>query len=205
MRGRSDGVPRERDAVPPRVVVLYRQALSMLSRNRPLRARSSAPIQPRSALSKPEIEALESVGANLEPWPEHSEDDPVMRSAADYMALLESSHSTAEAARFLGVDASRIRQRIRERSLFGIEYEGEWRLPRFQFERRRVLPGLAQVLGALDPDISPLDVVQWFLTPNADLEQLPSAVPASPREWLLRSHSPAVVAALARDLNASMA
>lgn len=57
-------------------------------------------------------------------------------SAADYMALLESSHSTAEAARFLGVDASRIRQRIRERSLYGIEYENAWRLPRFQFERR---------------------------------------------------------------------
>ncbi len=65
-----------------------------------------------------------------------------MKTIVDYMALLETSLSTAEAAAILNVDVSRIRQRIRERTLFGIEYEGEWRLPRFQFERKRCCPGL---------------------------------------------------------------
>jgi hypothetical protein len=50
--------------------------------------------------------------------------------------------SAAEAAKLLHVDVSRVRQRLRERSLFGIEHEGSWRLPRFQFERRLVIPGL---------------------------------------------------------------
>jgi hypothetical protein len=45
-----------------------------------------------------------------------------------------------------------------ERSLFGIEYEGSWRLPRFQFERRLVIPGLAQVLKSLPPDLFPIEV-----------------------------------------------
>ena len=57
------------------------------------------------------------------------------------MALLEESLSAAQAANLLKVDVSRIRQRLRERSLFGLEHEGSWRLPRFQFERRRVIPG----------------------------------------------------------------
>ncbi len=35
----------------------------------------------------------------------------------------------------LDVDVSRVRQRIRQKSLVAFEYEGEWRLPRFQFER----------------------------------------------------------------------
>jgi hypothetical protein len=70
-------------------------------------------------------------------WTGEATGDPLMRTIADYMALLETSLTTAEAARYLKVDVSRIRQRLRERSLFGIDYDGERRLPRFQFERKR--------------------------------------------------------------------
>jgi hypothetical protein len=51
------------------------------------------------------------------------------------MALLEESLTTAQAAKLLCVDVSRMRQRLRERSLFEIEYEGSWRLPRFPTPR----------------------------------------------------------------------
>src|ERR1700722_12670090 len=64
------------------------------------------------------------------------------------MALLETSYSTSEAAKHLKVDASRIRQRLREHSLLGIYYDGEKRLPRFQFERQQVIPGSAVAPGS---------------------------------------------------------
>ena len=67
-----------------------------------------------------------------------------------------------------------------------------------QFERKKVLPGLNEVLPALALQINPLDVAVWFLEPNADLES--GSVPLSPRAWLLRGGAPAAVVALARHL-----
>jgi hypothetical protein len=187
-------------ATPAHIATLYRQALAMLWHNRPLRLQSSPATQARPALSEPEIDALKSVGANLNPWPPNDPRDPLTRTVADFMALIESSYSTAEVARFLRVDSSRVRQRIRERSLCGMEYEGGWRLPRFQFERRRVLPGLPEVLAALRPEISPLDVAQWFLSPHPDLELPGDESVTSPRDWLLRGLPPGAVVELAAEL-----
>lgn len=93
-----------------------------------------------------------------------------------------------------------MRQRLRERSLFGLEYEGTWRLPRFQFERRLVIPGLALVLKALPPDLFPLDVIDWFLLPEPELQLEGDTAPLSPREWLLSGRPTDVVVRLADDL-----
>ncbi len=100
----------------------------------------------------------------------------------------------------LQVDVSRVRQRLRERSLLGVEYEGEWRLPKFQFERRKVLPGLATVLAALPAEMNALEVAEWFLSRNPDLEIEGKDEPLSPRHWLLRGLPPDRVAELARGL-----
>ncbi len=116
------------------------------------------------------------------------------------MALLEDSISAAEAAKILHVDVSRVRQRRRERSLFGIEYEGSWRLLLFQFERRLVIPGLAQVLKSLPPDLFPLDIVDWFVLTDPDLQLDGDAAPLSPRNWLLSGRPIETVVTLARDL-----
>jgi hypothetical protein len=182
---------------------MYESAARTLLRNEPLRAESTAALQSGRVLTKGETEALHSVGLNTEPWLHDSSaasDDPLVRSVVDYMALIETSLDTSEAARTLGVDVSRIRQRLRERSLFGVEYEGEWRLPRFQFERKHVLPGLGEVLAAIDPAANPLEVAEWFLSPNVDLERVDQELPVSPRHWLLRGGAPGRIAALARDL-----
>jgi len=116
------------------------------------------------------------------------------------MALLEESLSATEAAKLLRVDASCVRQRLRERSLFGPEYEGSWRLPRFQFERRLLIPGLAQVLESLPPDLFPLDMVEWFVLPDPDLQLDSDAAPLSPREWLVSGRPIEPVVTLARDI-----
>ena len=164
--------------------------------NQPLRAESAA--LPANALSVGEAAALYAVGLSTAPWRGSASQDPLTQSIADYMALLETSYTTTDAARYLKVDASRIRQRLRERSLYGIDYDGEKRLPRFQFERRHVIPGLREILGALPEQLNPLDVAEWFLSPNPDLELPDKDLPVSPREWLLRGAAVETVAGLAR-------
>lgn len=180
----------------------YAAARAALARNRPLTtaATSTAGRHPASDLSAAEMAALRSVGAFKEDASIRADNDPLIRSQAQYMALLEESLSAADAAKLLRVDVSRIRQRLRERSLFGIEHEGTWRLPRFQFERRLVIPGLAQILKALPTDLFPLDVVDWFVLPDPDLQLESDAAPLSPREWLLSGRPVEAVVTLARDL-----
>lgn len=147
-----------------------------------------------------ETEALRSVGALKDQVSVRADNDPLIKSQAQYMALLEDSLSAAEASKLLRVDVSRVRQRLRERSLFGIEYEGSWRLPRFQFERRLVIPGLAKILKSLPADLFPLDTVDWFVLPDPDLQLDSDSAPLSPREWLLSGRPVEAVVTLARDL-----
>jgi hypothetical protein len=164
---------------------LYAEARRRLLHNEPLLEGSSG--LGARALSAGEVAALESVGLTTAPFGSGGDPpggDPLAQSVADYMALLETSYTTSEASRHLKVDVSRVRQRLREGTLFGIEYDGERRLPRFQFERRQVLPGLREVMAALPVGMNPLDVAQWFLAPNPDLEVGEKIL--SPREWLLR-------------------
>ena len=184
------------------IIKWYAAARAALARNRPLTiAATAAPGQmSHTDLTAPEMEALRGVGAFKDDAPIPADQDPLIRTQAQYMALLEESLSAAQAAKLLNVDVSRIRQRLRERSLFGLEHEGSWRLPGFQFERRRVIPGLAQVLKALPEDLFPLDVTDWFVLPEPDLQLENDPTPLSPREWLLSGRPVEPVAAVARDL-----
>jgi len=179
---------------------LFRASARALMANRPLREVATPVSEPAAVLSKAELDALEETGLSTKPWVGDVAQDPLTKTIVDYMALIETGLSTAEAATMLDVDVSRIRQRIRDRSLFGVEYEGEWRLPRFQFERKKALPGLAEVLAALPAGLNPLDVATWFLEPNIDVEADEAGTPVSPRAWLLHGGSPSTVARLARHL-----
>jgi len=191
---RETQVP-ETDEVPTE---LYLQARQKLLNNQPLIAESAAAYSVAQVLTEGELKAFQSVGLSAEPWKGSVAADPLRQSIADYMALLETSYTTTETAKYLGVDASRIRQRLRERSLFGLDYDGEQRLPRFQFERKRVIPGLREVIGALPQDLNPLDVAEWLLSPNPDLELADLEFPVSPRDWLLRGQSIDTIVALAQ-------
>jgi hypothetical protein len=177
---------------------LYEEARRRLLSNEPMLGEAGRGASVADALTLGEVQALESVGLSTAKWTDDASRDPLMRSIADYMALLETSLSTAEAARYLKVDVSRIRQRLRERSLFGIDYDAERRLPRFQFERKQVLPGLREVISALPEALNPLDVAEWFLSPNPDLEVEKQDGPLSPRDWLLKGQSVEAVVKLAR-------
>ena len=186
----------------------FRASARSLMANRPLQEVAQPSGQAQAVLSRSELRALDAVGLTARPWVGAAADDPLTRTIVDHMALVETSLSTAQAAALLGVDVSRVRQRIHARSLAGFDHDGEWRLPRFQFERKNVLPGLAQVLAVLPLDLSPLDLATWFLAPNIDLNAASSsrsaapdsATPISPRAWLLSGNSPDTVAQIARHL-----
>jgi excisionase family DNA binding protein len=121
--------------------------------------------------------------------------------AADYQHLRDTSLSVGEAAQRLHVNASRIRQRLAEGSLYGIRDGSTWLLPEFQFTRDGPVPGIDAVLKKLPSDISPIAVVRWFNTPDPDLcTRDDQERPRTPLRWLLSGGSPEAAAELAADL-----
>ena len=183
----------------PELRSLFRASQRALLQNQPLVVPVAA-LEPAATLSKAELDALDEVGLSTKPWRDARATDPLAHSIVNYMALIETSFTAAKVSRMLNVDVTRVRQRLRERSLYGFDHEGEWRLPRFQFERNKALPGLASVLEALPIDLNPLDVAEWFMAPNLDLEIEKSDTPLSPRAWLLSGREPEPVIELARHL-----
>lgn len=90
--------------------------------------------------------------------------------------LESTSLTTAQAADRMGVDASRIRQRLGERTLLGFHRTGgrhDWLLPVFQFDLG--LAELGELWGRLlralpDPDeTSPTALVSWLMVPREHL------------------------------------
>ena len=161
---------------------------------------ATAATDPRRELTPDDAAALSRGGFDLEPLAPGT-DDPLTRTAAEYSALVVTGLSVAQVARALGVDDSRVRQRLAKRTLYGIKLRDGWRLPAFQFDERRdgrLIPGLEQVIPALDPALHPVAVYRWFTLPHPDLLVDDAAV--SPRDWLRSGGSPAEVAALAAAL-----
>jgi hypothetical protein len=118
--------------------------------------------------------------------------------AAEMTALLVDSIAVSETARRMGVNQSRIRQMLGERSLFGIKGERGWQVPLFQFAGDRPIPGVAAVLRAMPEDLHPVEVWVWLSSPEPDLNVRGRAV--SPLAWLRSGGSPEPVARLATDL-----
>lgn len=171
------------------------EALTRAIASRRVMLRELAP----SELTDAEIEVLREGGLAVEPrFPPGQ--DPLTRSIGEFAALIKTSVGVAAAARRLGVDPSRIRQRLGERSLYGLRPDGEWLLPAFQFDGDRLVPGIGEALRRLDPKLHPLEIEAFFLEPNEELAELRDGDPISPRDWLLAGLDPAAVAQLAAEL-----
>ena len=155
-------------------------------------------LDPRRELTAADAAALERGGFSLDPVQYGGKDDPVARGVALYTALLASSLSVAEAAALLHVDPSRVRQRLAARTLYGVKESGGWRIPRFQFDGPRALPGIDAVLPRLDPGLHPVAVYNWFTEADPDL--VVGDTPLSPRDWLRAGRPAGEVAAIAADL-----
>lgn len=128
-------------------------------------------------------------------------DDPVLRGALESAAIRATALTTREAAVRLGVNDSRVRQRLSERTLYGLKARDGWRLPIFQFDEKGLVPELDRVLPRLDPGLSPIAVLHWLTTPNPDLASAETQLePASPLVWLRLRLDPERVAELASQL-----
>jgi len=121
--------------------------------------------------------------------------------ASAYQQLRAGSLSVEEAARRLGVNTSRIRQRLAERSLYGLKDGSAWLLPAFQFGSGGLVPGVGVVVKRLPVDIGALAVARWFSSPNPDLTTRDDDERAlTPLEWLLGGNPPEAAAELAAAL-----
>jgi hypothetical protein len=155
-----------------------------------------APPDGRDGLPLATQEALRAVGVAPEELAALRPDEPRadLEAAAEAAGLAASAFTVAEAAANLGVDPSRVRQRLAARTLFGMRVDEGWRLPRFQFtdDVRHVVAGFGTI-GPLLVDLHPLDVATWFTRPNSDLVVGAGGdeeFSVSPREWLISGGDP---------------
>jgi hypothetical protein len=154
---------------------------------------------PRHDLSSPEVAALERGGINLEAL-ETDTNEPFLRTAAEYTALLATGLTVGQVASMLRVQPSRVRQRLAARTLYGLRGRRGWSLPRFQFGDESLISGLERVLPRISPDVHPVALFHWFTSPNVDLVLGEGERPVSPRDWLRMGNDPAIVADLAAEL-----
>ena len=123
------------------------------------------------------------------------------RTTAEYARLLHDSYTVERTARLLTVNTSRIRQRLtgRPRTLYGIKVGKSWRVPTFQFQGRRLIPGIERVVARLAADLHPVAVYRWFTSPTPDLT-FENDTSLSPLDWLRSGHPPEAAAELAAEL-----
>jgi len=155
---------------------------------------AATPGDPARDLTVEEAETLERGGFDLRPLtPDELVDDPLARGAAEYAALVATALTPREVATRLGIDPSRVRHRLAERTLYGIKVSGAWRLPLFQLEpgTGQELPGIGKVLAASDRDPDPVSIKRWLETPDPDLAVHGKAV--SPSDWLRRGGDPSAI------------
>lgn len=145
--------------------------------------------------------ALMRAGADFTPL-RAGRPDPAELTRAAFIGLLADSDTTEAVARRLDRDISRIRQRIRERTLWSVLTGSGVRLPRVQFDDDgSEINGMGAAIQALPEDLHPVAVFRWLTTPVPDLAAPgDGGVALSPREWLRSGGAPEAALELARDL-----
>lgn len=151
-------------------------------------------LDPKDYFGAHQLSALRKLGASLDPL-RADELGPVAAFAAAHAELVAHSLPVVEVARRLGVDTSRVRQRIYARSLYAFKHHGGWLIPAFQLRGRKLLSGLNVVVSVLAPALPPVTVSRWFTKPTADL--VVDSTPVSPIDWLEAGGPSETVATLA--------
>ncbi|MCE3002898.1 MAG: hypothetical protein LW860_09400 [Xanthomonadaceae bacterium] len=166
---------------------------------RPSAFRQQATLLPEQALTAGELDALRHVGLAPDADTARNADRARQDALHAWFEVYRSAHTTADAARLLGVHPSRIRQRLKDRTLIALDDSGELRIPSLLFEAGGELPGLRRVLPAIAVDVRPLEILSWLATPTQDLQD-DEGRPRSPRDFLLATGDADRVIALAEAL-----
>jgi hypothetical protein len=164
---------------------------------------SRPPVDARDELTQEELRFLEESGVDLAEFAPRDRGiaSPLAQTAADYAALLATALTVPDLSSRLGVDTSRIRQRLARNTLYGIKDSTSWRIPLFQLDDtgRALVPGLHRVAPHW-VGVHPIEVTRWFTLPHVDLEDA-NERPISPRDWLLTGGDAGVVVALTEELH----
>lgn len=144
-----------------------------------------------------ELEVLEASGADTRERTGAS--DPVGAYATEFAAILETSLSTAAAAKRLGVHSVRVRQLIGDGSLYAFQIDGRWRIPTFQFGRKKLVPNIGEVNAVIDRELDAVSILRWYTTQDPELQTSDSEV-LSPLAWLKRGLPADRLVPIAREL-----
>ena len=162
-----------------------------------------APVDARHELTEDEQRFLEESGVDLAEFAPRDRGvySQLAQTDADYAALLATALTVPDLASRLGVDTSRIRQRLARHTLYGVKDGVSWRIPLFQLDEagQALVPGLHRVAPHW-VGVHPVEVARWFTLPHVDLENADEQS-MSPRDWLLTGGDPGVVATLAEELH----
>ena len=188
-----------RKAVRAKDINLHTLRLLLLGAEVAVEGLSPHSLAPGPPLTTAETALLDEAGLNEEAGGAEAFE----RSMIEFQLLVRSSLSLDKAAKRLGVNESRLRQRLAERTLYGIKEDGSWRLPTFQFDpkTKKLVRGIEKVLPHVRVDAHPLAVVRWFSLPHQDLvvgdddDQ-----PVPPLQWLAGGGNATVVAELAKEI-----
>jgi hypothetical protein len=124
------------------------------------------------------------------------------KSLIEFGLLVNQSFTLEKAAKILGVNPSRLRQRLAEHTLYGIKEERSWRIPTFQFDakRKKLVRGIEKVVPHIRLDAHPLAVARWFSMPHQDLVVGDDELPVTPVQWLTGGGAVEIVADLASEI-----
>jgi len=126
--------------------------------------------------------------------------DPVAETAVQFAAIIESSLTIKEAARRIEKPESQVRQMIARRTLYSILLDNRRFVPLFQFKKDSgLLPNITKVNAALNADLHPVEVFEWYTQPDADLyldDDIEQTV--SPIAWLLAGRDYQTLVTLAK-------
>lgn len=153
-------------------------------------------------LTESQVARIEELGIVRPP---SSTPSPRLRTRQRQAAALAGGIRVAEAAAILDVDESRIRQRIKNRTLYAIRIGRSYTIPKFQFVTDaddtplQLIPNVGMVIHAIPETLPLISIVNWFRTPNDALTIDGAAT--TPAGWLLAGADPAVLVDLAAELD----
>ena len=108
----------------------------------------------------------------------NSYNEVMARSLVTYSNLLANSISTEQCSEMLNVNPSRLRQKIRDGTIWAIKDGNSWKIPSIQFSDGRQVVGLDKVFPSLSSD-HPLSVYGLLTTYQPDFDNMNMV------EWLI--------------------
>ena len=149
----------------------------------------------RSELTVAETAMLERAGVDLDEHPELQ--DPMMVYATEFAAILATSLTPTAVAERVKLTPVRVRQLIRDHSLFAIRVGGRWKVPAFQIDGNRIVANIGQVNACL-AGLDAVSVMRWYTTVDPELEDEQGRA-MSPLDWLKSGRNADVVVKIAPE------